>query len=229
MLAELGLLPVAYLLGSIPTGYIAGRIAGIDIREHGSGSTGATNVWRCIGKAAGITVFAIDLLKGTLAVWLMQHAGDINALIQPFLSSNSNNAQSSSSDPLFGMAQEWFVVAAAMLVLIGHSRSCWIGFKGGKSVATGLGVLFGINWIVALGAFGLWLATMAIWRTVSISSIIAAIAVPVLMFLTQSPLAYLLLTCVGGLFVIWRHRANIGRILQGTEPRITDRPPVEQE
>jgi acyl phosphate:glycerol-3-phosphate acyltransferase len=226
MLVELGLLPVAYLLGSIPTGYIAGRLVGIDIREHGSGSTGATNVWRCIGKAAGITVFAIDLLKGTLAVWLMQHAGDINTLIQPLL---SNNAQPSSSNLLFGLAQEWFVVAAAMLVLIGHSRSCWIGFKGGKSVATGLGVLFGINWIVALGAFGLWLATMAIWRTVSISSIMAAIAVPVLIFFTQSPLAYLLLTCVGGLFVIWRHRANIERILQGTEPRITDRPPVEQE
>ncbi len=226
MLVELGLLPVAYLLGSIPTGYVAGRLAGIDIREHGSGSTGATNVWRCVGKGAGITVFAIDLLKGTLAVWLMQHSRDINTLIQPLL---SNNAQTASSVPAFGIAQEWFVVAAAMLVLIGHSRSCWIGFKGGKSVATGLGILVGINWLVALVAFGLWSATMAIWRTVSISSIIAAIAVPVLMFITQSPLEYLLLTCVGGLFVIWRHRSNIERILQGTEPRISDRPPVEQE
>ena len=226
MLVELGLLPVAYLLGSIPTGYIAGRLAGIDIREHGSGSTGATNVWRCVGKSAGITVFAIDLLKGTLAVWLMQHSGDINTLIQPLL---SNNAQTELPGPLFGLAQEWFVVATAMLVLIGHSRSCWIGFKGGKSVATGLGILVGINWIVALGAFSLWLATMAIWRTVSISSIIAAIAVPILMFITQSPVEYLLLTCVGGLFVIWRHRSNIERILQGTEPRISDRPPVEQE
>jgi acyl phosphate:glycerol-3-phosphate acyltransferase len=228
MLVELGLLPVAYLLGSIPTGFIAGRLAGIDIREHGSGSTGATNVWRCVGKSAGITVFAIDLLKGTLAVWLMQHSGDINTLILPLL---SNNAQGQTVSPgsLFGLAQEWFVVATAMLVLIGHSRSCWIGFKGGKSVATGLGVLFGINWIVALGAFGLWLATMAIWRTVSISSIIAAIAVPVLTLITKSPLEYLLLTCVGGLFVVWRHRSNIERILQGTEPRISDRLPVEQE
>ncbi len=227
MLVELGLLPVAYLLGSIPTGYIAGRIAGIDIRDHGSGSTGATNVWRCISKGAGISVFAIDLLKGTLAVWLMRHSGDINTLIQPSL---SNNAQTELPSPLFGLAQEWFVVAAAMLVLIGHSRSCWIGFKGGKSVATGLGVLVGINWIVALGAFSFWLATMAIWRTVSISSIIAAIAVPILMVITRAPLEYLLLTCVGGLFVIWRHRSNIERILAGTEPSISsNRPSVEQE
>ncbi len=219
MLVELGLLPVAYLLGSIPTGYIAGRLAGIDIREHGSGSTGATNVWRCLGKGAGGTVFAIDLLKGVLAVWLMQHSSDIEILFQP----------SSSLGNDLGIDREWFVITAAMLVLVGHSRSCWIGFKGGKSVATGLGVLFGLNWIVALGAFGLWGATMAIWRTVSISSIIAAIAAPILMLATRSPLAYILITIVGGLFVIWRHRSNIERILQGIEPRISDHPSVEQE
>jgi glycerol-3-phosphate acyltransferase PlsY len=219
---KLLLLAIAYLLGSIPTGFIAGRLAGIDIREHGSGSTGATNVWRCVGKEAGITVFAIDLLKGVLAVWLMQHAVEINTWLQGI---------SGGSLPFTGAEKdwmrEWFVVAAALLVLFGHSRSCWIGFKGGKSVATGLGVILGINWMVALGAFGLWLATMAIWRTVSISSIIAAIASPVLMFATRSPLAYVLITLVGGLFVIWRHRSNIERILQGTEPRFGS-PKVEQ-
>jgi acyl phosphate:glycerol-3-phosphate acyltransferase len=211
---EYALLPLAYLLGSIPTGYIVGRLAGIDIREHGSGSTGATNVWRCVGKGAGITVFAIDLLKGVLAVRLMQHAGEINAWLQ---GSFGGSLPVTTTSTIW--VREWFVVAAALLVLFGHSRSCWIGFKGGKSVATGLGVILGINWIVALGAFGLWLATMAIWRTVSISSIIAAIASPVLMFVTRSPLAYVLITVVGGIFVIWRHRSNIERILQGTEPR----------
>jgi acyl phosphate:glycerol-3-phosphate acyltransferase len=220
---ELVLLPIAYLLGSIPTGYIAGRLAGIDIREHGSGSTGATNVWRCVGKGAGITVFAIDLLKGVLAVWLMQHAGEINTWLRGILGDSRLPFTSAGATGL----QEWFVVAAALLVLFGHSRSCWIGFKGGKSVATGLGVILGINWIAALGAFSLWLATMAIWRTVSISSIMAAIASPILMFVTRSPLAYILITVVGGLFVIWRHRSNIERILQGTEPRFGS-PKVEQ-
>ncbi|WP_019498759.1 glycerol-3-phosphate 1-O-acyltransferase PlsY [Pseudanabaena sp. PCC 6802] len=219
---ELALLPIAYLLGSIPTGYIAGRLAGMDIREHGSGSTGATNVWRCVGKEAGIAVFAIDLLKGILAVWLMQRAEAISAWLRGIL---GDGLPFTSAGTAWG--QEWFVVAAALLVLFGHSRSCWIGFKGGKSVATGLGVILGINWIAALGAFGLWLATMAIWRTVSISSIIAAIASPILMFVTRSPLAYVLITVVGGLFVIWRHRSNIERILQGREPRFGS-PQIEQ-
>jgi acyl phosphate:glycerol-3-phosphate acyltransferase len=219
---ELTLLPIAYLLGSIPTGYIAGRLAGIDIREHGSGSTGATNVWRCVGKGAGITVFAIDLLKGVLAVWLMQHVGEINTWLRGILGDSLPFTSAGAA-----WLQEWFVVAAALLVLFGHSRSCWIGFKGGKSVATGLGVILGINWIAALGAFSLWLATMAIWRTVSISSIMAAIASPILMFVTRSPLAYVSITVVGGLFVIWRHRSNIERILQGTEPRFGS-PKVEQ-
>jgi acyl phosphate:glycerol-3-phosphate acyltransferase len=189
------LLIVAYFLGSIPTGYLVGRMAGIDIREHGSGSTGATNVWRIVGRAAGISVFAVDLGKGLAAVFLMQ-------VIQAELSLESLN---------------WFMVGAAMMALLGHSCSVWIGFKGGKSVATGLGVLLALNWAVAISAFGVWLATMAIWRTVSISSILAGIAAPVFMLLWRSPLPYSLLAIVGGSFVVWRHRSNIKRLIQGTE------------
>ncbi len=200
---ELSLLVTAYFLGSIPTGYIAGRLAGIDIREHGSGSTGATNVWRSVGKTAGAIVFIIDVLKGLTAVKLMQHYGTPNDWLQ------------------------WFVVAAAMIALLGHSCSCWINFKGGKSVATGLGVLLALNWVVAISAFSVWLLTMAIWRTVSISSIAAAITAPVLMGTLQPLLAYTILASVGGLYVVWRHRSNIERLKQGTEPSIFT--PLEPE
>ncbi|CAN1212029.1 Glycerol-3-phosphate acyltransferase [Tumidithrix helvetica PCC 7403] len=219
MWVEYCLLIVAYLLGSIPTGYIAGRLAGIDIRQHGSGSTGATNVWRTVGKPAGITVFTVDFLKGLAAVWLMQSASQFQVWLRPSFSLNY-------SVPVDWV--QWLVVSAALLALLGHSRSIWIGFSGGKSVATGLGILFAINWVVASGALGLWLATMAIWRTVSLSSMMAAIAAPILMFAVRADLAYLVLTAIGGLFVVWRHRSNIERLLQGTEPSLFPSPTSNQ-
>jgi acyl phosphate:glycerol-3-phosphate acyltransferase len=190
-------LVIAYFLGVIPTGYWLGRLMGIDIRNYGSGSTGATNVWRYLGKKAGIFVFTVDLLKGFAAVIIMQNI--VQAIANPV------------------QLSDWWVVGAALFALLGHSKSFWIGFKGGKSVATGLGILVALNWQVALSAFAVWLVTMAIWRTVSISSILGAIAAPIFMFIWQSPIPYLLLTTVGGLFVVVRHRSNIERILQGKE------------
>lgn len=198
-LGAVGLLVIAYFLGSIPTGYIVGRMAGIDIRNCGSGSTGATNVWRNVGKMAGVFVFAIDLLKGLGAVLLMRFFGVFE--LNSYLS-------------------QLFVVAAAMLALLGHTRSIWLGFKGGKAVASGLGVLLALNWVGAIAAFGLWLVTMAIWQTVSISSIVAAITAPVLMVLTQSPIIYSLFTLIGSVYVVWLHRSNIERLRQGTEPKL---------
>ena len=198
------LLAIAYLLGSFPTGYLVGRIAGIDIREHGSGSTGATNVWRNVGKLAGISVFAVDFAKGAIAIYVMQQA---NWLL-------------SSLGLIANIAIEHlslFVIGAGMLALIGHSRPIWLGFKGGKSVATGVGVLFMLNWTVAIAAFSVWLVTMAIWRTVSISSISAATAAPILMWTLQGNIAYSCFVTVGCIFVIWLHRSNIERILNGTE------------
>jgi len=199
MWVEFSLLILAYFLGSLPTGYIAGRMVGIDIREHGSGSTGATNVWRTIGKYAGITVFTIDLGKGLAAVLLMKFFG--------------NSGGSSSGEWL-----PYFTVGAGMMALLGHTRSLWLGFKGGKAVASGLGVLLALNWIVALGAFGLWLLTMAIWRTVSISSICAAIAAPILMVITYANPVYAIFVSIASTYVIWLHRSNIQRLRTGTEP-----------
>ena len=198
------LLAIAYLLGSFPTGYLVGRIAGIDIRELGSGSTGATNVWRNVGKLAGIIVFVVDFGKGAIAIYLMQQA---NWLITNF-GLTANIAINNLS---------LFVIGAGMLALIGHSRPVWLGFKGGKSVATGVGILFMLNWLVAIAAFSVWLATMAIWRTVSISSIVAAAAAPVLMWTLQGNIIYSSFVTVGCIFVIWLHRSNIERILNGTE------------
>jgi glycerol-3-phosphate acyltransferase PlsY len=109
------------------------------------------------------------------------------------------------------------VIGAGMLALIGHSRPVWLGFKGGKSVATGVGILCMLNWIAAIAAFSIWLATMAIWRTVSISSIAAATAAPVLMWTLQGDIIYSSFVTVGCIFIIWLHRSNIERILNGTE------------
>ncbi|GBO55655.1 acyl-phosphate [Pseudanabaena sp. lw0831] len=189
-----------------------GQSAGIDIREHGSGSTGAANVWRTIGKDKGLFVFGVDLIKGTTTILLIQSVSELkNTSNSLFFNSFETNIQ-----PL----NEWFVVCAALLVILGHSYSCWINFKGGKSVATGLGILLAINWIVGLGAFSLWLATVAIWRTTSIGSILAAIAASSLMLCTHSPFAYKLMVCVGCLLVIYRHHSNLDRLWHGKELKI---------
>jgi acyl phosphate:glycerol-3-phosphate acyltransferase len=202
------LLAIAYLLGSFPTGYLVGRMAGIDIRELGSGSTGATNVWRNVGKFAGMIVFATDFAKGAIAIYMMQSANYLQALS----AATFGYMRSPITDNL-----SLFVIGAGMLALIGHSRPVWLGFKGGKSVATGVGILFMLNWIVAISAFSVWLATMAIWRTVSISSIAAAAVAPALMWTLQGNIIYSCFVTVGCIFVIWLHRSNIERILNGTE------------
>jgi len=191
-------LMVAYLLGSIPTGFWVGKARGIDIREHGSGSTGATNVWRTIGKKEGVFVWLVDSAKGYGAVWLALNLG--------------------SFFPAYKFSA-WWVVGSALMVVLGHSRSVWLGFKGGKSVASGLGVLLALNPIVAASAFGVWLISLGIWRTVSISSILAAFATPVFVYLIDRHLVYLLFTIVAAIFVIWRHSSNIERIIAGTEPK----------
>lgn len=196
-------LVIAYLLGSLPTGFLVGKAKGIDIREQGSGSTGATNVWRIIGKKEGIFVWLVDSAKGYGAVWLALNLGN-------FFPAYNFNA--------------WWVVGSALMVVLGHSRSVWIGFKGGKSVASGLGVLFALNPIVATSAFGVWLISLGIWRTVSISSILAAFLTPVFVYLLDRHLVYLLFTIVAAIFVIWRHSSNIERIIAGTEPKTFGQP-----
>ncbi|HBB34667.1 MAG TPA: acyl-phosphate glycerol 3-phosphate acyltransferase [Cyanobacteria bacterium UBA9273] len=198
------LIVVAYLLGSIPTGYLAGRLLkGIDIREQGSGSTGATNVLRTLGKGPGAVVLLVDAAKGAGAI----------ALVYAFYALTGTSVMPDLWKP-------WLVALVAFMALIGHSKSVWINFTGGKSVATGLGVLLAMSWLVGLGTLGIFAIALALSRIVSLSSITSAIAVPVLMILLGQPLPYQIFAGIAGLYVIWRHHSNIQRLLNGTEPQI---------
>jgi glycerol-3-phosphate acyltransferase PlsY len=204
------LLLIAYLLGSIPTGYWAGKLLrGIDIREHGSGSTGATNVLRTLGKEAAIVVLLVDILKGVGAIALVRlfYSLEITRSLVPMGVDTS-------------VWLPWMITLAGMLALLGHSKSIFLNFTGGKSVATSLGVLLTMNWVVGLGTLGVFLLVLLISRIVSLSSIAGAIAVAALMFLNAQPLPYLLFGVAGGLYVILRHQGNIQRLLAGTEPRL---------
>ncbi|MEO1297391.1 MAG: glycerol-3-phosphate 1-O-acyltransferase PlsY [Cyanobacteria bacterium J06636_16] len=199
------ILVAAYLLGSIPTGYIVARMAkGIDIREHGSGNTGATNVFRVVGKSAGIAVLIVDLCKGLLAVLLAQQV------------TNLINAESAT----WTSAAPWLIMLAGLLAILGHSRSIWLNWTGGKSAATGLGVLLALAWPVGLGAAGVFGLVLGLSRIVSLSSMAAASASAIVMIIMQQPMPYILLAIAGSLYVILRHRSNIERLLAGTEPRI---------
>ena len=199
---------VAYLLGSTPTAYWAGKLLkGVDIREHGSGSVGATNALRTLGKGPGLVVLLVDVLKGAAAVvfirWLLTWL-DAGAPAGLGLQSWTR----------------WAVCLAGLAAVAGHSRSIWLGFTGGKSAATGLGVLLAMSWPVGLGAGAAFVAVLAISRIVSLSSMLAALVAVALVCSLEQPLAYRLLVIAGAAYVIARHRANIRRLLAGTEPRV---------
>ena len=195
---------VGYLVGSFPTAYIAGRICGIDIRKAGSGNVGATNVARVLGRQYGYPVFIVDVAKGFVAVKLAEAFTDA--------------AHSSA----------FFVdlcrVLGAMCAVIGHSFPVWLGFKGGKGVATSIGAFFALNWITALVVGILWIVIFLATRYVSLASIAAAIALPIIvgtmLFLEKlrSPVL-LYFSLVLAAMVVLRHRSNISRLLSGTEHR----------
>ena len=212
-------LVIAYLLGSTPTGYTAARlIKGIDIREHGSGSTGATNVLRTLGKGPGLLVLLIDMLKGVLAIALVRWLFSFAA---------SRNLIPISVNPTMWLA--WMIALAGLAAILGHSKSIWLGFTGGKSVATSLGVLLAMSWQIGLSTLSVFGLVLALSRIVSLSSICGAIAVFILMLLMRQPLPYQLFALAGGLYVILRHRSNIQRLLAGTEPRLGQKLPLETE
>jgi glycerol-3-phosphate acyltransferase PlsY len=210
---------LAYLLGSFPTGYLAGKLLkGIDIREVGSGSTGATNVLRTLGKVPGAFVLLIDALKGVLA---------INLGYALFNISYSQNLIPPTVNP--GIWQPYLVTLVGLAALLGHSKSIFLGFTGGKSVASGVGILLAINWQIGLSTLGVFAVVIAISRIVSLSSICGAIAVSILMVIFHQPLAYILLGLTGGLYVIIRHRSNIERLIAGTEPKIGQKVETQRE
>jgi glycerol-3-phosphate acyltransferase PlsY len=191
----------AYLLGSIPFGYLAGRIAGVDIRQHGSGNIGATNVLRVLGWKYGYPVFLADALKGFFAVRLALWLG----------------ADSSGTACKLG-------ILAAICAVLGHSFPVWLGFGGGKGVATSAGAYFGLLPAETLIAVGVWVITFLLFRFVSVASVAAAVALPLSVWLLAparvSDRELLLVFSIAlAALVILRHRSNIRRLLQGTEPR----------
>ncbi len=203
---------VAYLLGSTPTGYLAGRLLkGIDIREHGSRSTGATNVLRTLGKWPALIVLLVDVLKGAAAIIFARW-------FYPWLATLPSFAPPDQLDPQTWIP--WAVCLAGLAVLLGHGRSIWLNFTGGKSAATGLGVLLAISWPVGLGAAAAFGVMLAAFRMVSLASMSAALTATVLICCLEQPWPYRWLVIAGSIYVIARHRANIQRLLAGTEPRL---------
>jgi len=195
---------IAYLFGSIPAGYIAGRIAGIDVRKVGSGNVGATNVTRVLGKRFGYPVFVVDFAKGLAAV----AAGVMIA----------RKAQSTPQ------VVDLCAASAAIFSVIGHSYPIWLGFKGGKGVATSLGALFGLDSLSAAVVCVVWIVAFQLTRYVSLASIVAAIALPVtvatMLFLKQlqTPVLLYFALCLAAIILL-RHRSNLSRLFKGTEPR----------
>jgi len=194
---------VSYLLGSIPFGYIAGRIAGIDIRTAGSGNVGATNVVRILGKRYGYPVFALDVLKGFGAVKIsMVMSGQHLEWNSPEIS---------------GMV-------GAIFSVLGHVFPPWLKFKGGKGVATAAGALLALMPIATLIGVAVWIIVFWLTRYVSLASLVATAALPIVILVIGSAdghsgrLLVYSSVCVAAL-VIWRHRSNLSRLLRGTEPR----------
>src|ERR1044072_1857253 len=184
---------VAYLLGSIPFGYlIVRRKSGADIRETGSGGTGATNVSRRAGKAAGVLTLLLDAAKGCVAVLIAK---------------------------AFGGA-DWMIAAAAIAALVGHIFPVWLGFRGGKGVATGVGIFLVLTPIALLCAGVVFIAIVLLTRFVSLGSITAAVLIPVLVWWQSDSQSLLIAAIVGAALIVFAHRGNIQRLASGTESRI---------
>ena len=196
---------VSYLIGSIPFGYliVRGKL-GDDIRQSGSGGTGATNVSRRAGKAAGVFTLVLDALKGVIAVLVAR-----------------------AMFPGVGPYADWLAAAAGIAALVGHIFPVWLGFRGGKGVATGVGVFIVLAPVALLCAGVLFVAIVAVTRYVSLGSIIAAVTVPLFVWLQAvfvEPVADLrpLLTAAitGAALILFAHRGNIARLARGTESQI---------
>ena len=196
----------SYLLGSIPFGYLAGRLVGIDIRQAGSGNVGTTNVVRALGKRYGYPVFALDFLKGFGAV-------KISMLMAP-------------GPPPEWNSPEIFGILAAISSVLGHLYPPWLKFKGGKGVATSAGALLELTPAATLIGVAIWIIVFWLTRYVSLASITAVVVLPIVIVVVSSqdenkgkPLVYSS-ACVAAI-VTWRHRSNLSRLIRGTEPRFT--------
>ena len=192
---------LSYLLGSIPFGLIVGKaMRGVDIRQFGSGNIGATNVYRTLGPGPGITVFAADVLKGLAPVLLAKH---------------------------FVSDATWFVVVTGLMAILGHTLSPFLKFKGGKGVATSLGVGLGLVPLAAAIALGIWVVLFAVTRYVSVASMVGCGSVPFVLWWTGADRAYLVFGVFVAAYVVIKHRENIVRLAQGRENRFGRKAPTD--
>lgn len=216
VLRLLGAVVVAYLLGGVPTGVLVGKFYGVDPREGGSGKTGTTNVLRTLGRRAAIVVLVGDFLKGVIAVLLARYV---------FFNPDLFHTTSTAAAQTLQAWRPWAEALAGLAAVLGHTFSPYIGFKGGRGVATGGGALLMISPLGVL--FGLIVFALTVWRTryVSLGSMLGAVSAIVvecvLFFTGNAPLAYLLFVLVGGLTVIYLHRDNIQRLRTGAERKVT--------
>src|SRR5919112_60940 len=181
-----------YVLGSVPTGFLAGRARGVDVRREGSGNIGMANVLRTAGKWPAIVTMAGDMLKGFVPVFLARTVTE----------------------------NEWGVAATALAAVVGHCWPVFLRFKGGKAVATGAGTTIALAPVVGFGLFAFWWAVVLVSRYTSLGAISVMIVTPVVFLLTSQPVPYLLYTVVGGSLVLWRHRENVLALAKGTERKI---------
>lgn len=186
---------VAYLIGSIPTGYLIVKTkTGQDIRTVGSGSTGATNVKRILGKKWFFIVMILDAIKGALPVVL--------------------------ASQLISSTTGIYAVMAAVFVIIGHSKPVFLQFKGGKSVASGVGTILALNWQVGLIIAVVWSIITYSSKYVSLGSIIALAISPFVMYFMHNPIAYVVYCALGAVYIIYLHRSNIVRLIKGEENKV---------
>lgn len=195
---QLGLtIVIAYIIGAIPTGYLIVKSkTGDDIRTIGSGSTGATNVKRVLGKKWFFITLLLDALKGATPV----------ILAKLFINAGAE----------FGLAP----VLASIAVIVGHSKSCFLNFKGGKSVASGVGTILALNWLVGAIIAVIWGTITYTTKYVSVGSIIALLISPILMYVFKAPIAYIIYCALGAIYIVYLHRENIKRLIAGNENKV---------
>lgn len=193
----------AYLLGSIPTGFLVAKARGLDIRTVGSGNIGATNVFRFLGKPAGIFVLFADALKGWLAVVVVRR------LVTIFFHL-----------PADQMTQEWLAICAGVCAILGHNFTCWLHFKGGKGIATSAGVLTALVPLSLIIILAVWIVVFAATRYVSLASICASFTLPFAAWFTHESVTMIAITAALAFLAIYKHKANIKRLLNGTESRL---------
>lgn len=192
---------LAYLIGSIPTGFLMARARGVDIRSVGSGNIGATNVFRILGKGPGIAVLLIDALKGFLP------ARFLPALLLQGATMNEPKYQQ-------------LALVAGFCAIMGHNYTCWLRFKGGKGIATSAGVLIAWVPVALLITLASWILVFALSRYVSLASIIAAVVLPFAVWGTGEAQTMIIIATVLSLLAIYKHRSNIKRLIAGTENRV---------